>query len=115
MLFLQFSVNNYILGTKQNVPPASRTEVAKKAAQDAIHELESEIKQAIDEQTRYPDMEVPPEVKAKIDQAKSALKDLKVRLGDASKSSRAKAGMYQRLPESGNALPLSYYSSRYSS
>ena len=43
------------------------------------------------EQTHNDELDVPPDVKAKIDQAKSALKDLKFRLGHGSTSWGAKA------------------------
>ncbi|KAL8793159.1 MAG: hypothetical protein Q9195_004271 [Heterodermia aff. obscurata] len=92
ILFLQFFVNNYVLGTKKYVPPASRLEIAQQAAKDAVRELEQAIKEAVENESHNDEIEIPPEVKASIDKAKSHLKHAKAKAEEATQKPRAQAG-----------------------
>ena len=92
-LFVRFFLKRYITGTQQNVPPETKTQVAKESAKEAIRDLETEIKEAMEEEQHADEgTTMPPEVKARIDKAKSHLSDAKVKLEDASKQPREKAG-----------------------
>ena len=92
ILFLQFFVNNYLLGAKKNVPPASKLEVAQQAAKDAVNDLENYIKSEWQRQSQYDEFEIPPEIKAKFDAANSRLRSAKAKLDEATKEPKAKAG-----------------------
>ena len=93
MLFLRFFTQKYVLGTKKRVPPETRREVAKESAKNAIKDLETEIKEAMDEQQHADEgTEIPEEVKAKVDTAKEKLEAAKAKLNDAIQKPEAKAG-----------------------
>ena len=93
VLFLRFFTQKYVLGTKQRVPPETRRDVAKESAKNAIRDLETEIKEAMDEQQHADEgTELPKEVKAKVDTAKEKLEDAKAKLNTASQKSEARSG-----------------------
>lgn len=93
VLFLRFFTQKYVLGTKQRVPPETRREVAKESAKNAIRDLETEIKEAMDEQQHADEgTEVPKEVKAKVDTAKEKLEDAKAKLTAGTRKSESRAG-----------------------
>jgi len=93
ILFAQFFIQRYITGTKQNVPPETKTQVAKESARDAIRDLEAEIKEAMNEEQHADEgTSIPPEVKAKVDAAKKQLHDAKAKLESGSHQPREKAG-----------------------
>ena len=93
ILFLRFFTQRYITGTKQHVPPETKAQVAKESAKEAIRDLETEIKEAMDEEQHTDEgTTVPPQVKAKIETAKKRLVDAKIKLEDASEQPREKAG-----------------------
>lgn len=93
VLFLRFFTQKYLTATKQRVPPERRREVAKDSAKKAIKNLETEIKEAMDEEQHADEgTMVPDEVKAKVDSAKAKLDSAKAKLDEAKKESRAKAG-----------------------
>ena len=74
------------------MPPATRVEVAKQSAKDAVHDLEQEIKEAMENAEHSDDMEIPPDVKARLDEAKSKLRIARSKAEEASSKPRAKAG-----------------------
>jgi len=93
ILFAQFFIQRYITGTKQNVPPETKTQVAKESARDAIRDLETQIKEAMNEEQHADEgTSIPPDVKAKVDAAKKQLRDAKAKLESVAHQPREKAG-----------------------
>ena len=92
-LFMRFFVQSYLTSKKQRVPPETNMQVAKDSAKKAIRNLETEIKEAMNEEPYVGEgTKIPPEVRAKVDSAKKQLNDAKAKFEEASKQPREKAG-----------------------
>ena len=73
-LFITFFVNSYITRTHSEPPKPTKEENVKQASRDAVKDIEREIREAVDAR-QGGDTEPPPELKAKLENAKRNVKE----------------------------------------
>ena len=73
-LFIHFFVNSYLRRTKAAPPPVDHKQIAKDSSHDALSFLEQEIREAMEDEQTANETDIPPAVKAKLDEARANLR-----------------------------------------
>lgn len=73
MLFINFFIKTYIRRARASPPPPDRIQITKDSSQEAIDKVEEEIREAMAEHNSDKN-DLPPDLKAKLENARASLK-----------------------------------------